>query len=177
MMPLRRIISGGQTGADQGGLAGAQAVGLATGGTAPFGYRTDEGPARTLLRDRYGLAESRSWQYPPRTRANILDADGTALFGVATSPGTALTIALCHQLDKPCLVNPTAAELRAWVDAHGIATLNIAGNRERTNPGIYGRVFDLIVAAFGPCRDYRPDHNGECLNCDDWADAHQFDDE
>lgn len=24
----------------------------------------------------------------------------------------------------------------------------------------------------GPCTDYRPDHNGECLNCDEWADAH-----
>lgn len=23
-----------------------------------------------------------------------------------------------------------------------------------------------------PCLDYRPDHNGECLNCDEWADQH-----
>lgn len=23
-----------------------------------------------------------------------------------------------------------------------------------------------------PCLDYRPDHNGECLNCDEWADVH-----
>lgn len=22
------------------------------------------------------------------------------------------------------------------------------------------------------CREYRPDHNGECLNCDEWCDAH-----
>jgi hypothetical protein len=22
------------------------------------------------------------------------------------------------------------------------------------------------------CHDFRPDHNGECLNCDEWADAH-----
>lgn len=22
------------------------------------------------------------------------------------------------------------------------------------------------------CLDYQPDHNGECLNCDAWADAH-----
>lgn len=22
------------------------------------------------------------------------------------------------------------------------------------------------------CRDFRPDHNGECLNCDEWFDAH-----
>jgi hypothetical protein len=24
------------------------------------------------------------------------------------------------------------------------------------------------------CLDYRPDHNGECLNCDEWADAHEL---
>lgn len=23
------------------------------------------------------------------------------------------------------------------------------------------------------CTDFKPDHNGECLNCDDWADAHE----
>jgi len=22
------------------------------------------------------------------------------------------------------------------------------------------------------CHDFKPDHNGECLNCDEWADAH-----
>lgn len=24
------------------------------------------------------------------------------------------------------------------------------------------------------CKDFRPDHNGECLNCDEWADAHDI---
>lgn len=26
-----------------------------------------------------------------------------------------------------------------------------------------------------PCTDYRPDHNGECMNCDEPADAHLTD--
>jgi hypothetical protein len=25
---------------------------------------------------------------------------------------------------------------------------------------------------FGLCPEFRPDHNGECLNCDEWYDAH-----
>jgi hypothetical protein len=25
------------------------------------------------------------------------------------------------------------------------------------------------------CTEYRPDHNGECLNCDEWLDAHSLD--
>lgn len=39
---------------------------------------------------------------------------------------------------------------------------------------------DVILAAVQaikklfPCRDFRPDHNGECLNCDEWADAHDL---
>lgn len=26
----------------------------------------------------------------------------------------------------------------------------------------------------GACNDFRPDRNGECLNCDEWADAHSI---
>jgi len=29
-----------------------------------------------------------------------------------------------------------------------------------------------IIAKLNVCADYRPDHNGECLNCDEPADAH-----
>ena len=41
--PILRIISGGQTGADQGGLRAGAALGLDTGGWIPFGFRTDTG--------------------------------------------------------------------------------------------------------------------------------------
>jgi hypothetical protein len=34
---LTRLISGGQTGADQGGLRAARAAGIETGGWAPLG--------------------------------------------------------------------------------------------------------------------------------------------
>jgi hypothetical protein len=27
------------------------------------------------------------------------------------------------------------------------------------------------------CLDFKPDHNGECLNCDEWADAHDLPEE
>lgn len=53
---LTKIISGGQTGADEGGLEGARLLGIPTGGTAPKGYRTENGPNLTL-RDTYGLVE------------------------------------------------------------------------------------------------------------------------
>jgi hypothetical protein len=147
-MALTKIISGGQTGADQAGLAAAKLLGLETGGTAPFGYRTDEGPARKLLRDTYGLKESLSREYAPRTIINVRDADGTVVFGNLDSPGSKLTIAQCIKQNKPVCSNPTALELVNWVKEYDIHVLNVAGNRESTNHGIYDRVRTLIIDAF-----------------------------
>lgn len=44
MMTLRKIISGGQTGADQGGLRAGRLLHLETGGTAPHNWMTEQGP-------------------------------------------------------------------------------------------------------------------------------------
>jgi len=40
---LEMVISGGQTGADRGGLIAAKELGIPTGGTAPLGYKTEAG--------------------------------------------------------------------------------------------------------------------------------------
>jgi hypothetical protein len=142
-----KIISGGQTGADIGGLVGARRVGIATGGTAPRGYRTDAGPQPVILKQ-FGLVEHPSSSYRPRTTANVLDSDATVLFGQLDSPGCTLTLKLCKQYRRPKLENPSAAELRRWVTVNQIATLNVAGNRERLNPGIARRVARIIATAF-----------------------------
>jgi hypothetical protein len=145
---LRKIISGGQTGADLGGLVGARRVGLETGGTAPHGYRTDAGPQPDVLRA-FGLSEHPSRAYAPRTACNVRDSDATVLFGDVTSPGSTLTKKLCKRYRKPApLENPSAFELRRWVLVNQFTVLNIAGNRERTNPGIARRVAIIIVRAF-----------------------------
>lgn len=52
---LERIVSGGQTGADQAALRAARAAGLPTGGWAPRGWLTEEGPAPWLA-NRSGFA-------------------------------------------------------------------------------------------------------------------------
>lgn len=45
---LIKIVTGGQTGADQGALLAARAAGIATGGWAPLGWMTEDGPAPWL---------------------------------------------------------------------------------------------------------------------------------
>jgi Circularly permutated YpsA SLOG family len=52
---IARIITGGQTGADQGGLRAARAAGIATGGFAPKGWATETGAAPWLAE--FGLVE------------------------------------------------------------------------------------------------------------------------
>lgn len=140
-----KIISGGQTGADVGGLAGAKACGVETGGWMPEGWRTDEGP-RPEYKDLYGMKVTTDWRYPPRTRLNVEESDGTVLFGNVNSPGCKLTLKYCHTLHKPDpLVNPTPEELWEWIEELGISTLNVAGNRERTNPGIFAKTRSRII--------------------------------
>ena len=71
---LLKIISGGQTGADTGGLIAAQKAGIRTGGCAPKGFITEDG-SNPELGSVYGLYESNSDQYP--TAGNII-VDGNA---------------------------------------------------------------------------------------------------
>jgi hypothetical protein len=148
--PVIKIISGGQTGADQGGLAAAKYLGIETGGTAPYNYWTDAG-ANFSLYDLYGLVPG---PYDPRTylkrtRLNVKYSDGTVLFGRIGSPGTRSTINLCSKLGKPWIDNPNPTVLLAWVKLRNISILNVAGNRERTNPGIFKKTYETIVEALG----------------------------
>jgi Circularly permutated YpsA SLOG family len=52
---FERVITGGQTGADQGGLRAARACGVPTAGWAPRGWLTEAGP--TLWLADWGLVE------------------------------------------------------------------------------------------------------------------------
>jgi hypothetical protein len=143
---LTRIISGGQTGADQGGLLAGKDLGLATGGWAPKGWRTQAGP-NPDLGTIFGLREHASAFYPERTGLNVLDADGTVLFARRLTPGSALTVKYCVQHQKPCIINPSRAAFRAWLAADQIAVLNVAGNSELNDPGIAARVRQFLVEA------------------------------
>lgn len=146
--PLR-IISGGQTGADQGGLEAAFLLAIKTGGTAPHTYRTEAGPNPELLKEKYGLKESPRWDYPPRTRKNAEDSDATVWIGDTDSAGYRCTEqAVTDYQDINMLVNPTAKELAEWVDTWEIQVLNIAGNRESKNPGIYQKTLNIVLEAF-----------------------------
>jgi hypothetical protein len=146
---VRKIISGAQTGADMGGLLGAKDVDIETGGTAPPNFMTVEGSKKELM-ENFGLVEGEAdpKTYPKRTEKNVVDSDGTVIFGNIGGPGTGLTITLLGKHKKPYILNPSEVKLRTWLNKNNIEVLNIAGNRESSNPGIQAKVRSIIAGVF-----------------------------
>lgn len=148
-----KIISGGQTGADQGGLQGASQAGVATGGICPLGFITEDGSKKWLLLS-FGLIESTETNYSSRTEANVLTSDGTVIIGSIFSPGSKMTLTLCKRHRKPYLLIPFhktipntdihISSLTRFILLNNIKTLNVAGNRESKNPGIQDFTKQLI---------------------------------
>ena len=125
---LKKVISGGQTGVDRLGLSAAKVCGIETGGTAPKGYRTEDGNNPTL-KTQFGLMEDNSYLYNNRTEKNVTDSDGTVLFGDMSSSGSKMTIGFIKKHNKPYIENPHSNELISFIEDNNIETLNVAGNR------------------------------------------------
>jgi hypothetical protein len=140
---LRRIISGGQTGADRAALDTALAWGLAIGGWVPRGRRAEDG----AIPERYaGLRETGSPVSAVRTRHNVRDSDGTLILshGELTG-GSLLTREHADRIGRPVLhldlsALPLAAAVEAaagWLRTHRIEILNVAGPRASRDPVIH----------------------------------------
>jgi hypothetical protein len=145
---IQSIRSGAQTGADQGGLDAALALSLQPGGWVPRGRKTDAGPLTDEQMRKWNLREHVSSSYAARTEQNAREADVTVWFGNTTSPGYKCTRNACIRWNTPMHCNPVAMLLRELAKSYPI--WNVAGNRERTNPGIYQRTLTAIVTALGP---------------------------
>ncbi len=145
--PVKRIISGGQTGVDRGALEAALSIGVAHGGWCPRGRRAEDG--RVPLR--YDMSETDSSRYDIRTEKNILDSDATLIIhqGPLTA-GTALTRRLAHIHGKPLRLIDLALPIdwnasRRWLLAAQVRVLNVAGPRESSCPGIAERAQAVLA--------------------------------
>ncbi|USD20023.1 putative molybdenum carrier protein [Microbulbifer variabilis] len=147
-----KIISGGQTGADTGGLIAGQRLGIATGGTAPQGYWTEAGERADFLKS-FGLIELASGNLAERTRENIRNSDATLIFtDNPGSDGTSYTIKFCRELGKPFLVidpwDDCCKQIRDFIGKNKPYILNVAGNRESNSQGITWRTAETIQRVF-----------------------------
>lgn len=146
---IEKIVSGGQTGADQAGLDVAIELGIPHGGWVPRGRKTEAG----RLPDRYHVQEVSSISYLQRTLMNVIDSDGTLLISHGRlSGGSAITKALAAKHRKPCLhidldqlgYPEAVAAATNWIDAREIKILNVAGPRASEDPAIYEATKKLL---------------------------------
>jgi hypothetical protein len=121
---IRKIISGGQTGADRAALDVALKLGIPHGGWIPKGRKAEDGP----LADIYKLKEMSTDSYPKRTEQNVIDSDGTLIIarGKLTG-GSDYTRKMTLRHRKQLL---------------GI--VNVAGPRASKDPRIYSDVIRIL---------------------------------
>ena len=144
-----KIISGGQTGADQGALDAALELGHLCGGWCPKNRTSEAG----RIPDIYPLQEHASENHAARTEANVQDSDGTLIFTTGKPEGgTALTVECARRHFKPYLIIDLSLGSRAvdlqkiwqWGHEHEVFVLNVAGPRESKSPGIQDAVQALV---------------------------------
>ena len=162
---ITKIISGGQTGADRGGLDAAIHCELPHGGWCPKGRKAEDG----VIPDEYHLTEMLSAEYLARTKANVIDSDATVIFTYGPPSGGSLqTITYAHHLEKPyhevdlsdTTQRQAVEEIMFWLAGDVelndydeyvacppplACILNVAGSRESQAPGIQEAVFHLMV--------------------------------
>lgn len=143
-----KVISGGQTGADLGGLWAALFSEVQTGGRAPQGFRTQAGPQPTLRL--FGITDDTKYDYRDRTIKNINESDATVVFATKVgSPGTKLTINQCARSKKLCFINDVE-KAKQWLEYRQLLDLdtviNIAGNSTRNCPRAFEQAFLGTIA-------------------------------
>ena len=146
---IRKIISGGQTGADRAALDAAIKLDIPHGGWIPKGRLTENGP----LPDTYQLKEMPGSAYVLRTEQNVIDSNGTLIISHGDlSEGSDYTRKMAVKHHRPWLhidlnkipAFKAATQICSWIDENNIEILNVAGPRASKDSRIYGAVLKLI---------------------------------
>ncbi len=150
---IKKIISGGQTGADIAALDAAIKLNIPHGGWIPKGRKTETG----RLDDKYQLQEMDTPSYPKRTVQNIIDSDGTLIIsnGELTN-GSAYTREMASVHQKPWLhidLNhlskfDAAMKICEWLLKNRVEIVNVAGSRGSKDLEIYQAVKDILESAY-----------------------------
>ena len=150
---IKRIISGGQTGADRAALDAAIKLGVPHGGWIPRGRLAEDGP----LPEIYQLKEMSTDRYPARTKQNVFDSDGTLIVshGKLTG-GSAFTKKMAMKHGKPWyhadlnkLPTFQAAIINQdWIAENNIEILNVTGPRASGDSLIYGLVTVILELVY-----------------------------
>ncbi len=157
---IKKIVSGGQTGADRGGLDAAIYCHIPHGGWCPKERLAEDG----AIPARFNLTETGSKNYLQRTEWNVRDTDCTLVFTWgALSGGTKRTVEFaakhgksCHiadlkGMDTTLVVDHICQWLLGKIEEEEFPppprhpVLNVAGPRESKVPGLEDKVAAVMV--------------------------------
>lgn len=154
-----KIVSGGQTGVDQGALAAALKAKVPCGGWCPSGRRSEDGKIPAI----FPVCDLPSSKYADRTLQNVRDTDGTLIiFSGSISGGTELTKEFCDAELKPYLLIDVCKiscaqitqKLINFIHSFSILTLNVSGPRRSEWPNAYNCAFRVITNLFGKMNSF-----------------------
>lgn len=156
MIRIKKIISGGQTGADRAALDIAIELGYNFGGWIPKGRIAEDGKIPLKYSS---LIETKSIEPEIRTELNVRDSDATLIIsnGKLTG-GSDLTEKIAISLDRPVkhidlskyTIDEAVNECLEWINTIKGSILNIAGPRQSEDSKIYSEVRQVLLNVLIP---------------------------
>ena len=143
MKKPRKIISGGQTGADRAALDFALEHGIETGGYVPKNRLAEDGKISAKYPN---LIETESENPAERTKLNVVNSDATLILSHGElAGGSRLTKEIAEKYHKPVLhidfsvldFAEAIEKTRQWLTSADCNVLNIAGSRASQDAEIY----------------------------------------
>jgi len=151
---IKKLISGGQTGADRAGLDVAIRWAFPHGGWCPKGRKAEDG----IIGGHYQLLETPSASYLQRTEWNVRDSDATVIFTISgeLSGGSKRTAEFAEKHRKPWIhlaqrsssYEDPALILQRFVVENGVQVLNLAGSRGSKEPDVWKFAYGTLQNAF-----------------------------
>jgi len=154
MLKIRKIISGGQTGADRAALDFALENGLTIGGFVPKNRAAEDG----RVSEKYpNLIETETENPAERTELNVTAAESTLILSHGElKGGSRLTKEFAEKHQKPFLhldfseltIEQAVEKTNFWLDSIDCQSLNVAGARASEDAEIYGKTLSFLRGLF-----------------------------
>ena len=163
---IKKIISGGQTGAERAAIDVAIRFMIPHNGWIMRDREAELG----CLADHYDLKELTTSNYSACVEWNVSDSDGTVIFTHGSLIGRSKLIQkFAKNHKKPFLhidLNRIPAYnavffLRRWMDENKVKALNVTGSRTSKDPLIYNVTYRIIRGVYWIDRIMGHNQNGE----------------
>lgn len=150
----KKIISGGQTGADRAAFDFALENNIEIGGFVPKNRLAEDGEISPKYKN---LLETETEDYSERTELNVKNADATLILShKKLAGGSLLTKKFAEKYQKPFLhidfskmaTENAAQKAKEWLDSFDCEKLNLAGSRHSEDAEIYSKTRDFLNDLF-----------------------------